>query len=666
MCVNQPAEKGNKKIFGLSTELLFTILSLVFLLVGVLFESTIKTNHYASLVSFALSYFFGGYFAFVESVQDILKGKFEIDFLMIFAAVGSAILGKYSEGALLLFLFSLGHALEHFALDKAKKQIKALSNLTPPMATVRRDGQLIEIPVEELNVNEVVVVKTGTKIPVDGVVLEGFSSVNQAPITGESVPVEKSPISEKLKNEEQLLLNLIDEKHKVFAGTINGDNALEIRVLKIAADSTVSRLIKMVNEAESQQSPTQQFTKKIEKYYVPAILVFVILLCFSFLVTDETFGESFYRAMKVLVAGSPCALAISTPSAVLSGIARAAKERVLIKGGRALEALGSLTAVAFDKTGTLTAGVPTVKNIFNYNTSKEELIDILYSVERLSPHPLAKAITKKCEELIEGEHDVVAENISNVNGKGITAVFNNNKIFIGNRSLMDDAGFSLNEAENSQLENLHSLGHTTMIVATDKKGIIGIVSLLDDLRPASKSVISNLKKLGISKLMMLSGDNQKVADTIGKEIGITHIMGNLMPEDKLKIIKQFKQQGETIAMVGDGVNDAPAMATSDVGIAMGVAGSDVALETADVALLSDKIENLPFVIGLSRESKKIINQNLIISLGMIVFLIPASLFGLAEMGLAVLLHEGSTVVVVFNALRLLAYRNTLKEKIGVL
>lgn len=260
----------------------------------------------------------------------------------------------------------------------------------------------------------------------------------------------------------------------------------------------------------------------------------------------------------------------------------------------------------------------------------------------------------------------MAENISNVNGKGITAVFNNNKIFIGNRSLMDDAGFSLNEAENSQLENLHSLGHTTMIVATDKKGIIGIVSLLDDLRPASKSVISNLKKLGISKLMMLSGDNQKVADTIGKEIGITHIMGNLMPEDKLKIIKQFKQQGETIAMVGDGVNDAPAMATSDVGIAMGVAGSDVALETADVALLSDKIENLPFVIGLSRESKKIINQNLIISLGMIVFLIPASLFGLAEMGLAVLLHEGSTVVVVFNALRLLAYRNTLKEKIGVL
>ncbi len=663
MCVqHQSIEQENKRILGLSTELLFTILSVIFLVVGVLFEWVVKENHFVSLVCFALSYFFGGYFAFVESVQGILKGKFEIDFLMIFAAVGSAILGKYSEGALLLFLFSLGHALEHFALDKAKKQIKALSNLTPPVATVRRNGQLVEIPIENLELNEVVVVKTGTKIPVDGVVVEGFSNVNQAPITGESVPVEKSPISEKLKNEEQLSLGFIDEKHKVFAGTINGDNALEIRVLKIAADSTVSRLIKMVNEAESKQSPTQQFTKKIEKYYVPAILIFVILLCFAFLILDETFAESFYRAMKVLVAGSPCALAISTPSAVLSGIARAAKERVLIKGGRALEALGGLTAVAFDKTGTLTAGVPVVKNILSYNVSQEELIDILYAVERLSPHPLARAITKKCEELMKEDHDVVAEDISNVNGKGITATFNNDKILIGNKSLMTDAGLDLSETENAELEHLHSLGHTTMIVATEKKGIIGIISLLDDLRPASKEVISNLKRLGIPKLMMLSGDHQKVADSIGKEIGITHIMGNLMPEDKLKIIKQFKQEGEIIAMVGDGVNDAPAMATSDVGIAMGAAGSDVALETADVALLSDKIENLPFVIGLSRESKKIIKQNLIISLGMIVFLIPASLFGFAEMGLAVLLHEGSTIVVVFNALRLLAYRNKLKEK----
>ena len=663
MCVqHQSIEQENKRILGLSTELLFTILSVIFLVVGVLFEWVVKENHFVSLVCFALSYFFGGYFAFVESVQGILKGKFEIDFLMIFAAVGSAILGKYSEGALLLFLFSLGHALEHFALDKAKKQIKALSNLTPPVATVRRNGQLVEIPIENLELNEVVVVKTGTKIPVDGVVVEGFSNVNQAPITGESVPVEKSPISEKLKNEEQLSLGFIDEKHKVFAGTINGDNALEIRVLKIAADSTVSRLIKMVNEAESKQSPTQQFTKKIEKYYVPAILIFVILLCFTFLILDETFAESFYRAMKVLVAGSPCALAISTPSAVLSGIARAAKERVLIKGGRALEALGGLTAVAFDKTGTLTAGVPVVKNILSYNVSQEELIDILYAVERLSPHPLARAITKKCEELMKEDHDVVAEDISNVNGKGITATFNNDKILIGNKSLMTDAGLDLSETENAELEHLHSLGHTTMIVATEKKGIIGIISLLDDLRPASKEVISNLKRLGIPKLMMLSGDHQKVADSIGKEIGITHIMGNLMPEDKLKIIKQFKQEGEIIAMVGDGVNDAPAMATSDVGIAMGAAGSDVALETADVALLSDKIENLPFVIGLSRESKKIIKQNLIISLGMIVFLIPASLFGFAEMGLAVLLHEGSTIVVVFNALRLLAYRNKLKEK----
>ena len=653
-------EKKNVNNKKYDLEIIFTILCFIFLIMGIIFEKVVKNNMHQ--IFFLMSYFFGGYYAAKEAISDILHVKFEIDFLMLFAAVGAAILGKYSEGSLLLFLFSLGHALEHYALEKAKKQIKALNDLTPSKANVKKNGEIVLLPIEEVKLGDIVVVKAGSKVPVDGVVVFGQSSVNQAPITGESNPVEKISIKENEKTINKDFSS-IEEKYKVFAGSINGEGILEIEVLKISSDSTLARLIKMVNEVESKQSPTQQFTKNIEKYYVPFILIFVVILCFSFLFLQETPAESFYRAMRVLVGGSPCALAISTPSAVLSGIARAAKERVLIKGGKALEELGGLHTIAFDKTGTLTEGNPKVKNIEVYNMEEKEFINILFAIESLSTHPIAKSIVKKCEEMLKGNYNLLEiSDIKNISGKGITAIINEEKIFIGSKSLILESGFVFTKEIENKIDMFSEKGYTTMIIGIEKKGITGIISLIDEPRKGVKEVIEMLKKVGVKNIMMLSGDNFKVAETIGKELGITTIKGGLLPEDKLKEIEKIKNLGLTIAMVGDGVNDAPAMAMSSVGIAMGAAGSDVALETADVALLADKLENLPFVIGLSKEAKKIIQQNLIISLGMRLFLIPTSLFGLTEMGLTVIFHEGTTVVVVFNALRLLAYKNKFKDK----
>ena len=653
-----PEENGIKTKYN--WEIIFTILCFIFLILGLILERTTENNtvHH---IAYYIAYFFGGYFAMKEALADIVKGKFEIDFLMIFAAVGAAILGKHSEGTLLLFLFSLGNSLENYALERAKKQIKALNDLTPSTASVKRDGEIVSLPIEEVKLGDIVIVRAGSKVPVDGVIILGESSVNQAPITGESNPVEKMA----LKKDEIRFgkdFSRLEEKNKVFAGTINGEGVLEVEVLKISADSTLSRLIKMVNEAESKQSPTQQFTKNIEKYYVPFILLFVIILCFAFLVLSETPAESFYRAMRVLVGGSPCALAISTPSAVLSGIARAAKERVLIKGGKALEVLGGLHTIAFDKTGTLTEGIPIVKNIEVYNMTENELVNILFALESLSTHPIAKSIVKKCNEILKGNrNDIKVSDIKNIAGKGIVSVINNEKVYIGSRNLMIESGFTLTQETEDKIDEFAEKGYTTMIVGLENKGISGIVSLIDEPREGVKEVVRTLKEIGVADIMMLSGDNPKVAQTIGSELGITTVKGGLLPEDKLKEIEKVKNSGLTIAMVGDGVNDAPAMAVSNVGIAMGAAGSDVALETADVALLADKLENLAFVIGLSKEAKKIIRQNLIISLGMIVFLIPASLFGLTEMGPTVIFHEGTTVAVVFNALRLLTYKNKLKK-----
>ncbi len=644
---------SNLQFLGVNTELYFAILSGVLWILGMFLFFLTDVPDNVSTLLFIIAAIFGGVFTFITAGEALLQGKFEIDFLMLFAAVGAAILGKWGEASLLLFLFSLGHALENYAMNRARKSISALSDLAPPLALVKRNGELNEVHIEELKVGDIIVVKPNSKIAADGVVIKGTSPVDQSYITGESAPVDKYP-SNNWQNESEV--NKLLPEHRVFAGTINGNGVLEIKVLKEAQDSTLSRLIALVKEAEAQKSPTQQFTDKFEKYYVPSVLVVVVLLMFAFLVIDEAFQDSFYRAMSVLIAASPCALAISTPSAVLAGIARAARQGVLIKGGRPLEDLGGLRAIAFDKTGTLTEGRPTLTHAIPFGkTTKSHLLKIAVAVEVLSDHPLAAAIVIGGRKELGDINIPKAENLRSLTARGVQANWEKSIVHIGNRRLFEElTGENVSEEIDSKMEELESEGHTTMIVHQDNE-YLGIVAAMDIARPEAASTLAALKNMGIKRMVMLTGDNQKVANAIAKSIGITDPLGSLLPEDKVNAIDRLKQEVGNVAMVGDGVNDAPAMARSTVGIAMGAAGSDVALETADIALMADKLDNLPFAIGLSRKTKIIIKQNLIISLGMVALLVPLTITGTIAIGPAVVGHEGSTVLVVLNALRLLRY-----------
>jgi len=642
--------------FGKRSELIFSLLCGLFLGIGFLVQQFLPaTPFWVPLSAYIIAYFFGGFYTLKEAIESIVRGKFEIDFLMLVAAAGAAALGEWPEGALLLFLFSLGHSLENMAMEKARKSIEALAGLAPKTATIRRNGQVADIPVEELIKGDIVLVKPNSKIPADAVIIAGNSTVNQAPITGESIPADKTAMTDEFAA-------VSDEKnipsiHKVFAGTINGAGTLEIKTLKEAKDSTLSRVVQMVKEAEQQQSPTQQFTKRIERYYVPGVLLLVITLMFAFVVIDEPFSKSFYRSMAVLVAASPCALAISTPSAVLSGVARAARQGILVKGGRPLEDLGTLTALAFDKTGTLTEGKPRLNAVIALNgVSETDLLTTAIAVERLSDHPLATAIVKDGMAKINGIETGETGDLKAIMGKGVEATYKGQRVVIGNAEL-----FKKNEQDTlppdilQSVQQLQQEGNTTMIVQRDDV-FMGILGVMDTPRAEAAKVLEELKQTGIKKMVMLTGDNQRVADAIAKQIGLTEAQGDLLPEEKVAAINELRQQENKLAMIGDGVNDAPAMAKSTVGIAMGAAGSDVALETADIALMADRLDNLTFAIGLSRKSKAIIRQNLFISLGMVALLIPLTILGITNIGPAVAAHEGSTLIVVLNALRLLAYR----------
>ncbi len=646
-------------IFGPRSELIFAILCGVFLLVGWLIETFADINDWIPLGCYVAAYVFGGYYTVTEAIEKIRAGKFEIDFLMIVAAAGAASLGAWAEGALLLFLFSIGHALEGYAMGKAKRAIEALSELAPRTARVRRDASETEVPVEELVVGDVVVIKPDERVPADGFVIAGESSINQAPITGESVPVDKRPVDDveaAAADPESL-----SGEYRAFAGTINQSGSIEIQVTKTAAENTLARVVTMVSEAETRVSPTQKFTKKFERYFVPSVITGVVLLMFAPLVIDERFSDSFYRAMAVLVAASPCALAIATPSAVLSGVARAARGGILVKGGGPLESLGSLDAIAFDKTGTLTEGEPKVTDVRTADgVDESELLRFAIAVEDLSKHPLAKAVVRDGKKKLgEGENgsggDIPeATDLKSITGRGIQATVEGDLVHIGKDDLFTEVdGPPLPDSVRSIVESLEQNGRTTMIVRRGDR-YLGVIGLMDTPREASKRTIAKLRELGIQRMIMISGDNQQVADAVAKEVGLDEARGDLMPDDKVAEIKKLQSEGG-VAMVGDGVNDAPAMASASVGIAMGAAGSDVALETADVALMADNLDHLPLAIGLSRATRRIIRQNLWMSLGMVAFLVPATILGL-NIGPAVALHEGSTLVVVFNALRLLAYK----------
>lgn len=651
---NNDHSHDHNGIFGPRTELYLSLLCGIFLAIGfsINFFGADSQSMWNYIVPFLIAYGFGGYYITIEAFLKIKKGEFEIDFLMIAAAVGAAYIGSWAEGALLLFLFSLGHALENYAMNKAKKSIEALQDLTPKTALVKRGDRIEEVGVETLKLNDIIVVKPNSKIAADGVIITGNSAINQAPITGESMPVDKTAIesAENLPNFED-----IDSTNVVYTGTINGDGSIEVLVMKLSKDSTVARLVTMVSEVETHKSPTQRMTKQFEKWYVPVVIVVVTILCFAYMVVDETFNESLYRAITVLVAASPCALAISTPSAVLSGIARAAQKGVLIKGGKALEDLGSILTIAFDKTGTLTEGKPRLTNVIpTENYDEQNLARIILEVESLSNHPLARAIANGVKSQYQMVYENLASQVNAIHGKGISAIYEDQVVFIGNEKLMTDEGMEVPGELRSKMELLLQEGHTAMLVA-HRNAVIGLVSVMDVPRKTAVQTLKRLKEIGIQRMVMLTGDHQNVGDSIAKQIGLTEAKGNLLPEDKVEAVKALMKRDGKIAMVGDGVNDAPAMAYSTVSVAMGAAGSDVALETADVALMSDKIEMLPFAIGLSRASKRIITQNIWISMGVVALLVPATILDFTNIGLAVIFHEGSTLVVVLNALRLLAY-----------
>ncbi|HXJ98358.1 MAG TPA: heavy metal translocating P-type ATPase [Gelidibacter sp.] len=651
---NNDHSHDHNGIFGPRTELYLSLLCGIFLAIGFSIKvfGADSQSMWNYIVPFLIAYGFGGYYITIEAFLKIKKGEFEIDFLMIAAAVGAAYIGSWAEGALLLFLFSLGHALENYAMNKAKKSIEALQDLTPKTALVKRGDRIEEVGVETLKLNDIIVVKPNSKIAADGVIITGNSAINQAPITGESMPVDKTAIesAENLPNFED-----IDSTNVVYTGTINGDGSIEVLVMKLSKDSTVARLVKMVSEVETHKSPTQRMTKQFEKWYVPVVIVVVTILCFAYMMVDETFNESLYRAITVLVAASPCALAISTPSAVLSGIARAAQKGVLIKGGKALEDLGSILTIAFDKTGTLTEGKPRLTNVIpTENYDEQNLARIILEVESLSNHPLARAIANGVKSQYQMVYENLASQVNAIHGKGISAIYEDQVVFIGNEKLMTDEGMEVPGELRSKMELLLQEGHTAMLVA-HRNAVIGLVSVMDVPRKTAVQTLKRLKEIGIQRMVMLTGDHQNVGDSIAKQIGLTEAKGNLLPEDKVEAVKALMKRDGKIAMVGDGVNDAPAMAYSTVSVAMGAAGSDVALETADVALMSDKIEMLPFAIGLSRASKRIITQNIWISMGVVALLVPATILDFTNIGLAVIFHEGSTLVVVLNALRLLAY-----------
>ena len=594
----------------------------------------------ASIALFGGAYVFGARDNVRHLLKDLRRGRFRvnIDFLMVVAAIGAAILGQWQEGALLLFLFSLGHALEHYALGRARNAIRALAELAPQTAIVRRNGTDVTVPIGEVATDDVVIVRPGERVSVDGVVRDGRSAVNQAPITGESAPVEKAP------------------GDQVFAGSVNGEGVLLVSVSAAVGDRTLDRVIKLVAEAETQKAPTQQFTDRFQRVFVPIVLVLDIML----IVVPPAFGVwtlsvAFYRAMALLVAASPCALALGTPATVLAGIAHAARNGVLIKGGAHLEALGGINILALDKTGTITKGEPVVTDVAPADgISAEELLAVAAAVEGQSQHPIARAIVREASE--RGIGLPTAEAVESVMGRGIRARIADAAVEVGRLAMFGDV---IPESIDIEVDRLERAGWTAMAVRRTIAGSdqwLGVIGVADEPRPEASATLSALRRLGVEQIVMLTGDNALVASSIGRAVGIEDIRSGLMPEDKVNAIKALAATGH-VAMVGDGVNDAPALAHATVGIAMGGAGTAAALETADIVLMSDRIEQLPFAIGLSRHARRVIRQNLVLSLGVIAVLAVTTIIGVARIGPTVIVHEGSTLVVIGNALRLLLYKD---------
>ncbi len=607
------------------------------LLFGWIFGGLGIIPHPVEHVFYAIAYVTGGWYPVRATIAALRARTFDVNLLMVLAAVGAAVVDQWREGATLMFLFSLSGALEHFAMGRSRHAIRALMKLSPEEALVLRDGVERVLPVSALVLGDRVIVRPGERIPADGVVVAGVSSVDQAPITGESVPVPKH----------------VDDK--VFAGTINGDGGLEIAVTRLAADSTLARIIRLVEEAQSEQTPTQRMTEWIGTRYTAVVLVVILLvILLPPLFFGAPWGATFYRAMTLMTVATPCALVLSTPAAILSAIAAAARRGVLFKGGGALEELGRIGAIAFDKTGTLTHGHPVVTEILPVpGVTNDRLLRLAAAAETRSEHPLSRAIVAAATEQALALPAVTG--FRAVIGNGVEATVAGSPVAIGTAALVERAGATIPPEARREAETLQKGGKTVVHVA-EGAAYLGMIGLADTIRATAPAVIAALRTLGVKHIVMLTGDNAHVAEAIAAELGITEVRAGLLPEDKLTVIRDLQRQYGSVAMAGDGINDAPALAAADVGIAMGGAGTDVALETADMALMADDLSALVDGVALSRRARTTVRQNVAIALGVIVVLVSVAAFGLIRLPVGVVGHEGSTIVVVMNGLRLLRAR----------
>ena len=599
-------------------------LSFLLLLIGVIVSFQTSESHPAAIGLFSASILVGGYQMFWTGLQNIAKLQFDMKTLMTIAIIGAVIIGEWREGAVVVFLFAISEALEAFSMNKARQSIRGLMDLAPARALIQRQGELLELNTEDIQIGDILIVKPGQKIAMDGTVLRGISSVNQAAITGESLPAAKQPGDD------------------VFAGTLNEEGALEVTVTKRVEDTTIAKIIHLVEEAQAEKAPSQKFVDRFAKYYTPAIIAIAFLVAIIPSLMTGNWELWVYQGLAVLVVGCPCALVVSTPVAIVTAIGNAARQGVLVKGGIHLEETGHIKAIAFDKTGTLTKGYPEVTDVFAEAAyTNEEVLKIAATVETMSQHPLARAIINETDETYS------FEGFASVTGKGASAIINGVRVHIGSFDWAEEFGLAIP----STYRTLQESGKSVVAVFSEME-LIGAIAVADAIRKESPEIIRKLKAMGIEKTIMLTGDHPVTAQAIASQIGVTDVRAGLMPEDKLSAIKELQQSYGRVAMVGDGVNDAPALAASTIGIAMGGAGTDAALETADIALMADDLEKLPYTIRLSRKTLRIIKENIVFALGLKIIALLLIIPGWLTLWIAIFADMGATLLVILNALRL--------------
>ena len=621
-----------KTSFFKRKENLVTLFSLLFLLIGMIVSFRYTETHPAAIALFAIAIVIGGTGIFKTGLRNLVRFEFDMKTLMTIAIIGAAIIGEWREGAVVVFLFAVSEALEAYSMNKARQSIRQLMDIAPPSALVKRGEAFVELPTEDIVIGDILIVKPGQKIAMDGAVLTGSSTVNQAAITGESIPVAKK------------------SGDNVFAGTLNEEGALEVTVTKLVGDTTIAKIIHLVEDAQAEKAPSQKFVDKFAKYYTPAIIGIAILVAIVPPLLGGDWHAWIYQGLAVLVVGCPCALVVSTPVAIVTAIGNAARQGVLIKGGIHLEETGRLDAIAFDKTGTLTKGYPEVTDfIVSEEVVQEQLLSAIAAVESMSQHPLAKAVVDYAHQ--HGAQKVDVSNFQSVTGKGAYAEIEGMTTYIGSLSWAQELS-SLPKEMLQQAASLQRQGKSVMAIVTGTE-FSGLLAVADPIRKESHDVLEQLKRIGIRHTVMLTGDHQITAEAIAAELGVTDVRAGLMPEDKLTAIKQLSEQYGRVAMVGDGINDAPALAAASVGIAMGGAGTDAALETADIALMADDLGKLPYTMKLSRKTLRIIKENIMFALGLKIIALLLIIPGWLTLWIAIFADMGATLLVVLNSLRLL-------------